>query len=108
MVKIARWKYIDPKTKSIRYWYEPEGGRMGVGWIFDEYIFQAYNKSDSNTDPVYAFHSEIRSIWTNTIQMDPKPPLMGSDQWIPDGVSFYAYKTPMNSTGISTCFSILE
>lgn len=71
---------------------------MGVGWTFDGYIFQAYDKSEPDTEPVYAFHSEVRSIWTNTIQMDPKPPVIGNDQWISDGVSFYAYKTSMNST----------
>ncbi|CAF2438077.1 unnamed protein product [Rotaria sp. Silwood2] len=97
-IKIGRWKYMDSRSKEIRYWYEPEGGHMGFGWIFDGFIFQAYNKSESNTEPVYAFHSEIRGIWTNTIQMDPKPPIIGYDQWTPDGVSFYAYKTSMNST----------
>ncbi|CAF3432990.1 unnamed protein product [Rotaria sp. Silwood1] len=98
LIKIGRWKYIDPQTKDTRYWYEPEGGRMGFGWTFDGFIFQAYNKSESNTEPVYAFHSEIRTIWTNTIQIDPKPPIIGYEQWIPDGVSFYAFKTSMNSS----------
>ncbi|CAF1103131.1 unnamed protein product [Rotaria sordida] len=98
LIKIGRWKYIDPKTKETRYWYEPEGGHMGFGWIFDGFIFQAYNKSETNTEPVYAFHSEIRAIWTNTIQMDPKPPIIGYEQWISDGVLFYAYKTSMNSS----------
>jgi hypothetical protein len=71
---------------------------MGAAWSFDGYIFQAYNKPEYNTGPVYAFHSQVRSIWTNTIQMDPQSPATGSDQWVSDGVSFYAYKTSMNST----------
>ncbi|CAF0884477.1 unnamed protein product [Adineta steineri] len=98
LIKIGRWKHEDLQTKTIRYWYETENGHMGDGWTFDKYIFQAYDKTQLNTQPVYSFHSEIRSIWTNTIQMDPKPPLIGNDQWIPDGVSFYAYKTLINST----------
>ena len=71
---------------------------MGSGWTFDGFIFQAYNRSESNAEPVYAFHSEVRSIWTNTVQMDPKSPIIGNEQWIPDGVSFYAYRTSLNST----------
>ncbi len=71
---------------------------MGIGWTFDGYILQAYDKLQPHTEPVYAFHSEVRSIWTNTIQMDPKPSIIGNDQWIADGVLFYAYKTSMNST----------
>ncbi len=71
---------------------------MGSGWTFDGYIFQAYNRSEPNAEPVYAFHSEVRSIWTNTVQMDPKSPIIGNEQWIPDGVSFYAYQTSLNST----------
>ncbi|CAF1048259.1 unnamed protein product [Adineta steineri] len=98
LIKIGRWKHEDLQTKTIRYWYETENGHMGDGWTFDKYIFQAYDKTQLNTQPVYSFHSEIRSIWTNTIQMDPKPPVIGNDQWIPDGVSFYAYKTLINST----------
>lgn len=71
---------------------------MGNGWIFDGFLFQAYNKSAPDTEPVYAFHSETRAVWTNTVQMDPKSPIIGNDQWIPDGVSFYAYRTSFNST----------
>jgi len=104
LIKIGRWKHEDPQTKSIRYWYEPEGGHMGAGWNFDEFIFQAYNKSESDTEPVYAFHSEVRSIWTNTVQMDPKSPIIGNDQWISDGVSFYAYKTSLNSSELHPVF----
>ncbi len=104
MVKIGRWKHEDLQTKVIRYWYEPEGGHMGAGWTFDEFIFQAYNKSETDTEPVYAFHSEVRSIWTNTVQMDPRSPIIGNDQWIPDGVSFYAYQTSMNSTELQPVF----
>jgi hypothetical protein len=104
LIKIGRWKHVDLPTKSIRYWYEPEGGHMGTGWTFDGFIFQAYNKSESDTEPVYAFHSEVRSIWTNTVQMDPKSPIVGNDQWIPDGVSFYAYKTLLNSTRLQPVF----
>ncbi|CAF3336182.1 unnamed protein product [Rotaria socialis] len=96
--EIGRWRYIDPKTKEARYWYQLEGGRMGAGWKFDRFIFQAYNNSATDTEPVYAFHSEIRAAWTNTIQMDPRPPIIGDDQWVSDGLLFYAYKTPMNST----------
>lgn len=98
MIKIGRWKYTDQQTKAVRYWYEPESGQMGTGWTFDGFLFQAYNKSEVDTEPVYAFHSEIRSVWTNTIQMDPKSPIIGNDQWIPDGVSFYAYRSSFNST----------
>jgi len=98
LIKIGRWRYDDPQTNKIRYWYEPEGGQMGTGWVFDGFIFQAYSKPEYNTRPVYAFHSELRSVWTNTIQMDPQPPVIGNDQWISDGVSFYTYKTSMNST----------
>jgi len=104
LIKIGRWKHDEAQTKSTRYWYEPEGGHMGTGWIFDGFIFQAYNKSESDTEPVYAFHSEIRSIWTNTVQMDPKSPVIGNDQWISDGVSFYAYKTSLNSTELQPVF----
>lgn len=71
---------------------------MGAGWNFDGFIFQAYNKLEPDTEPVYAFHSEMRSIWTNTVQMDPKSPIVGNDQWIPDGVSFYAHRIPLNCT----------
>ena len=77
---------------------------MGSGWVFDGYVFQAYNKSEPNTEPIYVFHSEIRSMWTNTFQMDPKCPMIGNDQWISDGVSFYAYKTSLNTTELQPVF----
>ncbi len=104
LIKIGRWRYDDPHTNKIRYWYEPQGGQMGSGWSFDGFICQAYLKPEYNTGPVYAFHSEIRSIWTNTIHMDPKPPIIGNDQWISDGVSFYAHRTSMNSTELQPVF----
>lgn len=53
---------------------------MGTGWTLDQIIFQAYSKSEYNTEPVYGFHAAVRSIWTNTLQMDPKAPFVANDQ----------------------------
>lgn len=77
---------------------------MGFGWKFDGFMFQVYNKSEPDTEPVYGFHSEIRAVWTNTVQMDPRPPIVGSDQWISDGVICYGYRTSMNSTELQPVF----
>jgi hypothetical protein len=96
-LKIDRWKFVSAKSDQARYWYEPEGGHMGTGWTFDQVAFIGYSKQERNTEPVYAFHTETRGIWTNTLQMDPRPPVIGGDQWISDGISFYAYKTSMDS-----------
>jgi len=77
---------------------------MGLGWAFDGYVFQAYSKPVPGTEPVYSFHSEIRGLWTNTVQLDPRSPIIGESQWIPDGISFYAHKSPMNSTDLRPVF----
>lgn len=77
---------------------------MGTGWTLDKIMFQAYNKSESDTVPVYGFHAAIQSIWTNTLQLDPKAPIIANDQWISDGVYFYAYETLLNSNELQPVY----
>lgn len=97
LIRINRWKFEDHSTNEIRYWYEPDGVPMGKGWVFDTVAFLAYSKREPGTKPVYAFHSELYGEWTNTLQLDSLPPLIGAKQWIPDGISFYTYPVPKNS-----------
>ena len=84
-------------TNQIRYWYEPEGAHVGKGWVFDRVAFLAYARHEPGTKPVFTFHSESDGEWTNTVQLDPTPPMRAPGQWIADGVSFYTYPTKRNS-----------
>ena len=97
LIRINRWKYEDYSTNEIRYWYEPEDGQMGKGWVFDTVAFLAYGKREPGTNPVFSFHSEMNGEWTNTLQLDSMPPMIGAKQWIPDGISFYTYPIQRNS-----------
>jgi hypothetical protein len=97
LIKINRWKFEDMSSKRTRYWYEPEGGAMGKGWHYDKVAFLAYSQREVDTKPVFAFHSELAGEWTNTLQMDPTRPAIGTDQWIPDGISFYTYTASKQS-----------
>ena len=97
LIRINRWKYEDYSTNEIRYWYEPEDGQMGKGWVFDTVAFLAYSRREPGTKPVFSFHSEMYGEWTNTLQFDPMPPLIGAKQWIPDGISFYTYPLARDS-----------
>ncbi|CAF1020239.1 unnamed protein product [Rotaria sordida] len=98
LVPIAQWKYTDPKTHQTRYWYHTTDSAMGDGWIQDGILCQAYIRQKPDTIPIYAFHSEAKDIWTNTLQIDSTLIPIGNNQWKYDGTLFYAYKTSMNSS----------
>lgn len=98
LVEIAQWKYTDPRTHEIRYWYDIAGSSMGSGWIFDGILCQGYSRQKLDTVPIHAFHSEGDGIWLNTLQIELAPIPIGNNQWKYDGIPFYAYKTSMNSS----------
>lgn len=97
LIKINRWKFQTVHSSEVRYWYEPDGGNMGKGWNFDAVAFLAYSKRELGTQPVYSFHSETAGEWSNTLQLDSTPPMIGTEHWISDGISFYTYPTLTNS-----------
>jgi hypothetical protein len=73
---------------------------MGKGWVLDTVAFLAYSRREPDTLPVFAFHSERAGEWTNTLQLDSTPPLIGAGQWISDGISFYTYPSSRNQTAL--------
>jgi hypothetical protein len=90
---VWRWKSTGTTGVYTRYWYAVGNDFSGTGYARDKLIFRAYTIQVPGTEPIHTYHFQLKGFWHNTLQMDPMSSTPASDDWIPDSITLYGYRT---------------